>query len=217
VGFTGSFGFTGSSAMSFRVIRASGQTAVTASSINTVLNLVAGRGIGITAANNSITIINQVQITGTVGEILRSNGTGGITSNGNLRYANGNLTVVGNITATSTISTTSDDRLKVRLAPIADALYKIKTLTGFYYKPNDVARALGYSSDDTQLGVSAQSVLEVFPEIVSAAAADSEYLTVNYQELIPALIEAIKEQEAKIEHLRNQISIIESAPWAQEI
>ncbi len=54
-------------------------------------------------------------------------------------------------------------------------------------------------SNDKQIGVIAQDVEKVFPELVNT---DSDgYKSVNYSKLTPILIEAVKEQEASIKNL----------------
>ena len=50
--------------------------------------------------------------------------------------------------------------------------------------------------------MSAQEVLEVCPEAVKPAPVDNNYYTVQYEKLVPLLIEAIKEQQEQIEHLK---------------
>ena len=58
-----------------------------------------------------------------------------------------------------------------------------------------------------KIGVLAQDIQEVFPELVSE---DKEgMLSVNYQGLIPVLINALKEQQKEIEYLRAQEKRIE--------
>jgi hypothetical protein len=117
----------------------------------------------------------------------------------------GSLSVVGDITATGNVTAYfSDDRLKTRLGPIVDPLAKIKSLTGFYFEPNQTAMDLGYEKK-TDVGISAQDVHAIFPEIIAPAPIDSKYMTVRYEKLIPLLIEAIKDQQLQIEHLRSLI------------
>ena len=61
----------------------------------------------------------------------------------------------------------------------------------------------------THAGVSAQQVQAVLPEAVKPAPVDSNYLTVQYDKLVPLLIEAIKEQQETITNLQNRIEILE--------
>lgn len=107
----------------------------------------------------------------------------------------GAITATGNITAYY-----SDDRLKTKLGIIPNALDKVKSLEGFYYQANEVAQALGYEVK-REVGVSAQSVQAVMAEVVAPAPIDPQYLTVQYEKLVPLLIEAIKELTAKVEAL----------------
>ena len=116
------------------------------------------------------------------------------------------LHVVGNIVATGDITTAySDDRLKNISGPITNALNKVNTLSGFYYTPNDLAISLGI--DDNQqlrVGVSAQQVQAIMPEVVKESPIDKDYLTVQYEKLVPLLIEAIKELTAKVAELEKR-------------
>jgi len=108
----------------------------------------------------------------------------------------------GEIRATNNVTAYySDDRLKTKLGAIEDALSKVKSLSGFYYEANETAQALGYEVK-REVGVSAQEVQLVQPEVVAPAPIDDKYLTVRYERLVPLLIEAIKELSEKVEKLR---------------
>jgi hypothetical protein len=113
--------------------------------------------------------------------------------------------VEGEIRATSTIvSGYSDDRLKTRLGVIEGALDKVRSLSGFYYEANETAKALGLSAG-REVGVSAQQVQAVQPEVVAPAPVDDKYLTVRYERLVPLLIEAIKELDVEIQSIKAQL------------
>ena len=81
---------------------------------------------------------------------------------------------------------------------------KVKSLNGFYYEANETAQELGYQPI-REVGVSAQEVQAILPEIVVPAPISDKYLTVRYEKLIPLLIEAIKEQQEQIEDLLKRI------------
>jgi hypothetical protein len=147
-----------------------------------------------------------------------ANGGNAISCVGNLSattISSGNLTVTGTITATGNITAFfSDDRLKTKLGNIDNAINKISQLNGFYYTTNALANSFGYTDTKTQLGLSAQEVQSIFPNIVSLAPFDMKentmdesksgenYLTIDYSKIVPVLVEAIKELKAEIEELK---------------
>jgi hypothetical protein len=98
----------------------------------------------------------------------------------------------------------SDDRLKTKLGNIENALEKLRTLSGFYYVPNETAQDLGYEAV-RDVGVSAQQVQAVQPEVVAPAPIDEKYLTVRYDRLVPLLIEAIKELDGELQSIKQQL------------
>lgn len=128
--------------------------------------------------------------------------------------------VAGSIRATNEVTAYySDRRLKNIEGPIGSALDKVKTLSGVYFNANEVAAEYGYDTTKRQVGVIAQEVEAVLPEVISPAPFDIEvitypdgstseislsgqnYKTVNYEKLVPLLIEAIKELSAKVDNL----------------
>lgn len=119
----------------------------------------------------------------------------GTTASGNA----GEIRATGNI-----IAYFSDERLKTNLGIIESALDKVKTLSGFYYVPNERAQKLGYKPTK-EIGVSAQEVQRVLPEAVAPAPVGDQYLTVKYERLVPLLIEAIKELDAKLTELKEAV------------
>jgi hypothetical protein len=144
---------------------------------------------------------------GTIDDYMGSVG-GNINGSG---FFNGNdLYVTGNV-----IAYFSDERLKDIIGTIPNALDKIMSLTGFYYTNNETAKECGYTDDSVQLGLSAQAVQKVCPEVVTAAGFDVEadgnsisgenYLTVQYDRLIPVLVEAIKEQQTEMNEMKSEI------------
>jgi hypothetical protein len=110
----------------------------------------------------------------------------------------GSIRAINNITAYY-----SDERLKNKLGVIENALDKVASLEGFYYEANETAQELGYKVK-REVGVSAQQVQKVLPEIVSPAPIDDKYLTIDYERLVPLLIEAIKELKQEIDVLKGK-------------
>ncbi|MFZ2736611.1 MAG: tail fiber domain-containing protein [Burkholderiaceae bacterium] len=112
----------------------------------------------------------------------------------------------GQIVATNNITAYySDDRLKTRLGNICDALAKIRSLNGFHYTANELAVSLGYEVKP-EVGVSAQEVQKVLPDIVVPAPIDAKYWTVHYERLTPLLIEAIKELSVEVDAIRGRLA-----------
>jgi hypothetical protein len=111
--------------------------------------------------------------------------------------------VVGQVVATGEVTAFfSDEKLKNFHGNIPLALSKVMRLGGYYFTENEVAKSLGYNNDKMQVGLSAQEVQSVLPEVVTEAPISDEYLTVKYEKLIPLLIEAIKELASEVETLK---------------
>jgi len=120
------------------------------------------------------------------------------------------LHVVGNIVATGNVTANySDERLKDFKGTIFNALEKVNQLNGYYYTPNETALALGVDYNGVEVGVSAQEVEAVLPEIVTKSAIGDDYKTVYYEKLTPLLIEAVKELTQKVEKLELKLNEME--------
>lgn len=127
--------------------------------------------------------------------IYGSSSAVGITSGqGTLAFtvASGDLTVSGNLTAYS------DVRVKDEIATIKDALSKVINLRGVSYRRVD--------NGDRNIGVIAQEVREVVPEIVKEVGEESDpTLTVSYGNFAGLFIEAIKEIEARLTAIERKV------------
>jgi hypothetical protein len=125
------------------------------------------------------------------------------------------LHVVGDIVATGNVTAYySDERLKDLKGAIPDALDKVNKLTGYYYTPNALAHSLGVDNTELEVGVSAQEVEEVLPEIVTKSAVGQDefgedYKSVHYDKLTPLLIESIKELTKKVGELETKMKEME--------
>ena len=114
-----------------------------------------------------------------------------------------NISVTGQGSFTgNVIAFVSDDRLKTNKVGITGALDKVMSLSGFTYNFNKIGGELGYDTEKSYAGISAQEVQKVLPEAVFPAPADDKYITVQYDRLVPLLIEAIKELKEEVEELK---------------
>ncbi len=108
----------------------------------------------------------------------------------------------------------SDDRLKEKDGLLTGSLGKLNQITAFYYYENEEAKKLGFRNNERQLGLSAQEIKKVLPEVVTIAPFDREldgktgkfksrtnkkYLSVDYEKLSAFTIEAIKELNTKVD------------------
>lgn len=164
----------------------------------------------LTTAVTSLTgTANQVTVSASTGSVTlslpQSINTGANIQFGSLGIGTGASGTTGEIRATNNITAYySDDRLKTKLGAIENPIEKVKALSGFYFEANETAVALGYQKK-REVGVSAQEVQVILPEIIAPAPIDDKYMTVRYEKLIPLLIEAIKAQQVQIEELQKLI------------
>jgi hypothetical protein len=101
----------------------------------------------------------------------------------------------------------SDSRLKMKISPITDPLQGILLLNGvtFYWNTSDYPEL--QLSNNQQIGLIAQELEQVYPELVSSD--ENGYKTVDYVKIIPVLVEAIKQQQLMIVNLQEGIGNLE--------
>ena len=107
-------------------------------------------------------------------------------------FDNGNMTIAGLLTQSS------DERLKENIVRIPNALNKVMQLNGYQYnwKPEL------HKDSKQQIGLLAQNVETILPQLV---ATDAEGMkSIAYQNIVPVLIEAIKELKKEIDELKRQ-------------
>ncbi len=136
--------------------------------------------------------------------ILRFNGDVGINAAPTGGYA---LYVNGTTYCTSGSWTASDKRYKKEIETIESALEKVKSMRGANYEFNTSKFKNKDFSEEKQYGFIAQELKEVLPELVKQD--EDGFYAVNYDGVIPVLVEAIKELEkenSKIEKLEAEIA-----------
>jgi len=166
-------------------------------------------GAGTTAsdfASLSIGQLNSVNSTVTTGGSRTSFDTDNaafVIGNGTASDARADAFVVyynGNATLSGELTVNSDERLKDNIQPLGSTLNKLHQIEGKTY-------SLKKDEEHTpKIGVLAQEVQAVFPELVTEGG--DGILSVNYQGLVPVLINAINEQDAKIAALEEMVRLL---------
>ena len=115
----------------------------------------------------------------------------------------------------------SDERVKIKKANLSNCLSKISSLSTFEYYPNaSLFNEYGIPFvNKPDIGLSAQELLPLFPDLVCPAPCDTIYnsesntetsrtglnlLTVKYDRLIPVLIRAIQELKDEVDVLKSK-------------
>ena len=106
------------------------------------------------------------------------------------------LDVNGQVRATN-VAVTSDARFKQNIRPLGAALAAVQALRGVRYYWRRAEFPQKHFTDQEQLGFLAQEVEKVLPQAVQQDA--QGYYAVDYQKVIPLLVEAIKELSAKLD------------------
>jgi hypothetical protein len=135
----------------------------------------------------------DVTVDTNTGEITSSQ-KGSNPSNAFMVKYNGDATLAGDLTVNS------DARLKSNIISLGSTLAKLMKIDGKSYtmKSNEKVN---------KIGLLAQDIEEVFPELVKEGEDKDGTLSVNYQGLIPVLINAIKEQQDELNVIRKSIKI----------
>ena len=107
---------------------------------------------------------------------------------------NGDATVSNDLTVSGDVVVSSDARLKSNIVSLGSTLSRLLLIDGKSYE----------MKGKQKIGVLAQDIKEVFPELVTEDS--NEMLAVNYQGLVPVLINALKEQQSEIETYRDEVS-----------
>ena len=178
--------------------------------LDTTLDVSGALSIGGTTVTSTAAELNYVDgVTSNVQTQLDSklSSSGNITTGGNIiipdsgnigstsdtdaiTIANsGNVTFGQDVTVNGDVVISSDERLKSNIVSLGSTLSKLLLIDGKSYE----------MKGKQKIGVLAQEIQEVFPELVSED--DNEMLAVNYQGLLPVLINALKEQNEKINRL----------------
>ena len=150
-----------------------------------------------------------------------------------VNLTNNDVSWGGNISAAYNVSAyASDRRLKENIKEIPNAIEKIKAIRGVTFDWNDKADEVGFKPEKkyNDIGCIAQEVEAILPHVVTLAPFDrwkpgpnekysneylaekmdtsrsgENYLTIQYDRMVPLLIQAIKEQQEQIEELKRRL------------
>jgi hypothetical protein len=124
------------------------------------------------------------------GDVDTSNGLAGDNpSNAFVVKYDGSATLSGDLTINS------DARFKSNIVTLGSTLSRLLLIDGKSY-------TMKANESISKIGLLAQEVQDAFPELVKKANNSEGTLSVNYQGMIPVLLNAIKEQQAQIDELK---------------
>lgn len=151
--------------------------------------------------NGATTSSFEFQIDGSTKAVLTS--AGGFSVGTTANPGAGAIYATGDITAFYS----SDIRLKKDIEPISEPIKKLMEISGVTYKWNEEylkdKEVDGYFVRETEVGVIAQEVEKVLPEVV--ATRENGYKAVRYEKLVALLIEAVKDQQHQIDELKARL------------
>ena len=108
-------------------------------------------------------------------------------------YGDGSIKAEGDITAFS------DGRYKTNIVTIDNALDKVRQMRGVYYHKDD-------DLDNRKVGVIAQEMEEIIPEVVMTDTSEEKKKSVAYGNLTAVLIEAVKTLAERLERLEEKLA-----------
>ena len=172
----------------------------------------------ITHGNQLSLTINLAEFTDEGLQLVRSNSQYFRVERNNLQGSNNAYVKIGGVLEVTgdVISLASDKRLKENIIPIDGALDKIDKINGVYFNYTDKAKEANPNfGDGRHVGLIAQEIQKVLPEVVRFAPFDSDttnestsgenYLTLNYDKVVPLLLQAIKELKCELDDVKKLI------------
>ena len=160
------------------------------SSEGLVITTVGGDGVTFNEKLN----VSELNVTTSDGNfILKGNDGGSI-----ITALTVNMAAAGAATFNNDVTAFSDKRLKTDISSIENGLDKVMQMQGVQYKRNDVENA------QKQIGVLAQDMEAILPEVVLTADNEMQTKSVDYGKITAVLIEAIKELKAEIDELKRK-------------
>lgn len=158
--------------------------------------------VAATSYSNAVNYTNSVTPGSTTNLQLYSLGVGTAASG-----TQGSIRCTNDITAFY-----SDIRMKNVIGYVQDGLKKVLTLDSILFTNSDTAIGYGFTDDKVKVGLIAQQVQAIQPEAVAIAPFDADadgksisgenFLTVQYERLVPLLVAAIQDLEKQVQELK---------------
>jgi hypothetical protein len=128
-----------------------------------------------------------------------TSGTGNTVFTIDFNDANNTLVYNYDIIATGNVTAYSDIRLKENIETIDNPLEKIQKMRGVYYTLKED------SSSKRKIGVIAQEMEEVLPEVVYTGTSEDKWKSVAYGNIVAVLIEGMKAQESTLRYIESYL------------
>jgi hypothetical protein len=186
-------------------VEAVDSTAIYANTANTGLGMSdgvvafsdSGQGVYGSSTSNVGVLGTSTSSFGIAGESTSAYGVWGFSSTNYAGYFQGNVLVTGCLVA-SNLSCPSDERLKRDITPLSYGLREVLRLRPVTWQWKDATRT------EPNMGLVAQDVEPVLPELIIHNADNKGSLGLNYMGLIPVLIKGMQEQQAQIVEQQEQ-------------
>ena len=117
------------------------------------------------------------------------------------------LAIDTELACTGRFVNTSDIRLKKNVVPLSGVLERLRGIQAVRYEWAGRQPAPGYAEGARQIGVIAQELEKVYPELVVS---NGPAKAVDYMRLTAVLLEAVKEQQEEIKDLKDEISLLKN-------
>ena len=95
--------------------------------------------------------------------------------------------------------------MKKNIEPVGGLLEKVEKLKPVEFDWNDEA-ASTFKKDGHEIGLIAQDVEKVFPDLVGS---NKDFKTVDYEKLVPVLVDCIKDLSHQVKSLRDKVDDLE--------
>jgi hypothetical protein len=130
-------------------------------------------------------------------------------------YFDGDVSINGQGWLNNFPIVSSDKRYKKNIIQLEDVITKISKINGYNYEYKTEEFSGMNFSKTKQIGFIAQELKEVFPELVTEN--KKGFLAVNYEGMVPVLVEVAKNQQKQIEELRTMVQTLLASATGDKI